>query len=139
MGAYDRFKAERLCFRCKAIITLDTIECPACGALMGPARMMQYPKLVKPPTYVDLVGTRAELRHKCLALLGGVCAQCDEVDFRVLEIDHKHDDGAQARDAGFRGEKLYRHVLEVGAAEYQILCVKHNRLKYLETLERAKK
>lgn len=88
--------------------------------------------------HMQAVTERSALRAECLKLLGGRCAMCGVTDERVLQFDHIHDDGAEARRAGFVGDALYRDILLRGLAEYQILCANDNWRKRLAALEREK-
>ncbi len=89
-------------------------------------------------TWMDGALQRDELRKKVLALLGDVCAVCGADDPNGLEIDHRHNGGAQHRRECTPVE-IYQHVLRFGRAEFELLCGYHHNIKTAEARERAQR
>lgn len=79
---------------------------------------------------------RAERRAVVVKLLGGRCVNCGNSDVRVLQIDHKHNDGNKLKRGGrIRGFDL-KHFNAIIRGEdpldrYQLLCANCHALKNL--------
>jgi hypothetical protein len=78
--------------------------------------------------------SEAVLRLRAIETLGGRCVRCELADVRVLVIDHVEGRGREQRDAGERGNRLYRAVVAEGPASgrFQALCHNCNFLKRIE-------
>jgi len=68
-------------------------------------------------------------------LLGHECVKCGYSDKRALQIDHIHGGGVRDRKKAVSDTAYYKHILEVGAIEFQILCANCNFIKRLEDKE----
>ena len=80
---------------------------------------------------------RAEMRGAIFALLGSECVRCGFSDKRALCVDHINGGGHKERQASTSTTAYYRRVLEVGAADYQILCANCNQIKRIEEREHS--
>ncbi len=77
---------------------------------------------------------RDDLKKRCFALFGGVCACCEEKEIAFLSLDHINNDGAEKRRAGeSTGTALYRKIAGGAPRSHlQVLCAncqwgkKHN-------------
>lgn len=78
---------------------------------------------------------RQRIRRAIFALLGEVCINCGFNDVRALQVDHIKGGGTKERNTTNAPTVYYRRVLEVGKAEYQILCANCNQIKRIENNE----
>ena len=80
------------------------------------------------------VVSRAAARSVVINMLGGKCSNCGNDDVRVLQIDHKHNDGKELKRGGrIRGldAKHYRAIIrgDDPLDRYQLLCANCHSLK----------
>lgn len=79
-------------------------------------------------------GARAEARALVVQMLGASCSRCGTCDARLLQIDHRHDDGYVLRRGGrIRGFDLkhFRAIIrgDDPLERYQLLCANCHILK----------
>lgn len=73
----------------------------------------------------------ARTKAEAFIKLGGKCSACNNPDFRVLQIDHIHNDGATDRRIRRAIVALYRNIILHGAQDkYQLLCANCHMLKH---------
>lgn len=77
---------------------------------------------------------RYEQKLKVFEYYGGRCAMCGISDYRVLDIDHKNDDGhKEGRDRSHVQSGLCSGKRKW--EDYQLLCANCNRIKYYEWMK----
>lgn len=81
---------------------------------------------------------RKAVREKIFSILGHVCVRCGYTDKRALQVDHIHG-GGNAENRKMTRDQFYRRVIEVGKAEYQILCANCNVIKNIENQEHRRR
>lgn len=84
------------------------------------------------------VRLRREIREKIFSILGDKCVRCGYCDKRALQVDHING-GGNKESRSMSQSAMYRKVIEVGKAEYQILCANCNVLKNVENKENLKR
>jgi len=102
-------------------------------------RSHYHRKKAEDPTFIPKL--RAEIRQRrytqklrVFDYYGGKCAHCGISDYRVLDIDHKNDDGHKEG----RGRSHLQSGLCSGKRkweDYQLLCANCNRIKYYEYMK----
>ena len=87
-----------------------------------------------------------KLRRLAIQNLGAKCIKCDECDPILLDIDHIKGDGAFQRKLRGSYTILKEIALGKNLESYQLLCVKHHRIKtrengdhlsYLNSIDKA--
>ncbi len=84
----------------------------------------------------------AEIRMKCLDLLGNKCVRCGFTDKRALNIDHVNGGGSKEAHSFKNGYEYLKKILEAiknRSDKYQLLCSNCNQIKKHENNEVAKK
>ena len=72
-----------------------------------------------------------KLKKECLDYYGGYCSHCGISDYRVLEIDHINNDGAEHRRRDKKARNLFRWLRNNNfPPEFQILCANCHRIKH---------
>lgn len=66
---------------------------------------------------------------KAYAVLGSCCARCGNTDYRVLQIDHIHNDGYLIRRAKDRRSILSEIIEHNPSDKYQLLCANCHAIK----------
>lgn len=82
---------------------------------------------------------RSAQREAILDLLGRHCVRCGFDDPRALCVDHINGGGHKERKSSSSVDAYYKRILEVGKAEYQILCANCNAIKRIEQGEHPSK
>ena len=71
------------------------------------------------------------LKKQALDAYGGHCCMCGNSDYRVLEIDHKFNDGAEHRRRDKSAKNLPRWLKNNNYPNgFQILCANCHRIKH---------
>ena len=82
--------------------------------------------------------SRRKIRIELINLLGGKCVRCGFDDYRALQIDHVHGNGAKDR-AKYRTTYSYHKAIlnkiKAGSKDYQLLCANCNWIKRFEKKE----
>ena len=77
-----------------------------------------------------------EVVTKLFNLLGNKCANCENTDKRVLQVDHINGDGAKHRkERNYAWWKIYADMIksvEAGENKYQLLCANCNLVNAVE-------
>jgi hypothetical protein len=79
-----------------------------------------------------------KFRLEILSLLGNKCVQCEESDFRCLQIDHVNGYGSKDRKTVSAGIPYYIYLIKKiknGSKDYQILCANCNWKKKYDNRE----
>lgn len=104
--------------------------------------------------YNNLTGTEASKRSKsrgrryskkirllAILKLGAKCSRCEINDIRILQFDHKNNDGAEDRrynstKYNTNGFNLHRDIIEERRDDIQLLCANCHALKTWETFSK---
>jgi hypothetical protein len=76
------------------------------------------------------------VKLKAMLSLGMKCAKCDISDFRVLQFDHKNNDGAAERGRNKSSHKnsyvMFKAIINGERTDIQLLCANCHMLKTFE-------
>jgi hypothetical protein len=72
-----------------------------------------------------------QIRDEIMFLLGGKCVRCGITDYRVLQIDHVHNNGKEERKSNSDRKllKIILNKIKNGSVDYQLLCANDHVIK----------
>lgn len=75
-------------------------------------------------------------RLEAIEKLGGKCVKCRISDIRVLQFDHKNNDGFKdRREYKARGTAFFHRIIRDNGKRFQLLCANCNWIKRFELKE----